>query len=327
MNRILLVVVLSLSSLITQAKLVQFTVDMKGVALDPSGLFVMGDFQSIKGLGADFDPGICQMLQDAVDTNLYHYTIDLPAFQKYEYLYCNAHLAYGVEFVPLESRASDISDYRWIYVDSLSSDTLKIAPIKFSDNHPEGKLLMRFKVDMSNETIPTTGVHVAGDFQGNNPATSRMYSFANNIYELILYADTNSHSFKYYNGNTQSQAELVPATCATNGNRTLNLNTDLVLQTVCFSACTACAPASSNELLSNNTIHVWPNPSNERFTVTLPQAAQSRFTLSTVSGAQLLSWTTTDKQFTIHRNDLPVGIYILQVEQDGHTYHQKILFQ
>ncbi|HNF70915.1 MAG TPA: hypothetical protein PLP34_00780, partial [Chitinophagaceae bacterium] len=202
-----------LSSSQLQAKKVQFTVDMTGQTKSANGIHVMGDFQAVAGFGPDWTPNTCLMTQDAADTNVYHFTVSIPAFNKYEYKFLNGDQSYEVEVIPVESQVGyNFIDNRWLYVDSLNSDTLKLPAFVFGANCEQGMNMIRFKVDMTSQTSTADGIHVAGSFQGNNPATTRMYSFGNNVYEIIAYMPAGSnYTYRYYYGNTTSTGETVPA--------------------------------------------------------------------------------------------------------------------
>ncbi|GBL35607.1 hypothetical protein EMGBS15_12020 [Filimonas sp.] len=128
------------------AKKVTFTVDMTGQTTKSAlGIHVMGDFQAAAGFGADWTPNTCLMMQDAVDTNLYHFTVDVPAFLKYEYKYINGDQSYEVEVIPLESQVGyNFDDNRWIFIDSLSADTTKLPSLVFGANAPLGLNMIRF---------------------------------------------------------------------------------------------------------------------------------------------------------------------------------------
>jgi hypothetical protein len=250
------------SSLSLSAKKVMFQVDMTGVPVNVTGVHITGDFQVAAGFGGNnFDCNVMGMSPSSFDTNIYQLLVDVPAFQKYEFMFVNGDQCYEVEFVPSASRANyNFSDYRWIFIDSLNSDTTYLAPVRFSQNAPQNLTLIRFRVNMQNEaSISPAGVHTAGDFQGWNTTINRLYSFANNVYEWIAYVDTGNYVFRYYNGNTPISSENVPTPCGVSGNRTVYVTQDTVMDIMCFSSCTLCWPNSTttNNL---NTTRISPNP-------------------------------------------------------------------
>lgn len=267
MKKYVALIAILVSALSLSAKKVLFQVDMTGVPVNVTGMHISGDFQVAAGFGGNnFDCNVMGMTQNSLDTNLYQLLVDIPAFQKYEFMFVNGDQCYEVEFVPSASRANfNFSDYRWIYIDSLGNDTTYLAPVRFSQNAPQNLTLIRFKINMQNEaSISPNGVHTAGDFQGWNPAINRLYSFANNVYEWIAYVDTGNYAFRYYNGNSGANSENVPTACGVNGNRTVYVTQDTVMDVLCYSSCTLCWP---NSVLFNSlsTTRVYPNPGNGIF--------------------------------------------------------------
>ncbi len=76
------------------------------------------------------------------------------------------------------------------------------------------KRMVKFSVDMTNQTVSTNGVHVAGNFQGWDPAgTALTKEGSTNIYSTYAQCDVNSVvEFKYINNNSWSSGiESVPA--------------------------------------------------------------------------------------------------------------------
>lgn len=102
-----------------------------------------------------------------------------------------------------------------------------------------------FSVDMNNETVAAEGVHVAGNFQGWDPAGTMMTDAdMDGIYEVTVdIPDTlNLVEYKFVNGNDWGMDEAAPAPCAWNGgtNRHFEPMGDTVLDTPCFGLCGPC---------------------------------------------------------------------------------------
>lgn len=328
MKRITILFTLLLLAQAAFSKKVHFRVDMTGQVKSPNGIHVMGDFQSIAGFGADWTPNTCQMTQDAVDTNLYHFYTDLPAFTKYEFKYLNGDQSYEVEVVPVETQVGyNFDDNRWIYIDSLNSDTMHFAPVIFGENAPAGLQAVRFLVDMTSEPFDANGVHVAGGFQGNNPATHRLYSFGNNVFELIAYVDTGNLSYKFYNGNTASDAETVPASCASAGNRVVNITNDVILASVCFSGCSSCYPTFVQNVVSAQDGGLSPNPMSDYCNLQLgPGMDTWNVAIVDLHGNYLRKYMQISQPvLQITRQDLLPGNYHIVMEnQSGYRRFEKL---
>ena len=102
-----------------------------------------------------------------------------------------------------------------------------------------------FSVDMNNETVAAEGVHVAGNFQGWDPAGTMMADDdMDGVYEVTVdVSDTlGLVEYKFINGNAWGADESAPAACAWNGgtNRYFEPMGDTVLDTPCFGQCGAC---------------------------------------------------------------------------------------
>jgi alpha-amylase len=243
------------------AKKVKFEVDMTDQAISTYGVHVSGDFQAVAGYpGGDWQPGTTEMIHEP-GTPFYSVVVEIPAFEKYEYKFLNGDQWYDVEFVPQESRVGyNFNDNRWIFVDSIANDTTTTFPILFSGNAPAGLKLLRFKVDMQKESVSPAGVHVAGTFQGWDPAIYRLYDFDTTIYEFLAYVGQGEYEYKYFNGNTPPSSETVPEVCAVDGNRWVNIVNDTIVEVVCYSECSACVITKINEIIRYYDLAVYPNP-------------------------------------------------------------------
>ncbi len=131
---------------------------------------------------------------------------------------------------------------------------------------PDGGVNVTFNVDMSFQTIPTEGVHIAGNFQGWNPGLTAMSNSGGNVYtysEVFQPGDT--LEYKFVNGDEWGEDESVPPECAFNNNRFLVVpEIDTVLMAVCYSSCEPCGiPAEvtfqvdmSEQSVSTNGVHL-----------------------------------------------------------------------
>jgi len=328
MKKILFVLIVSLCCMHTaQAIKVKFTVDMTGTPVMATGVHVIGDFQSIGGYGADFIPDAsCLMTQEMADTNLYSTVLTIPAFAKYTYKYCNGDQTYEVEIVPELSQVGyNFNDNRWIYIDSLSGvDTFKMPALVFNTNAPKGLNAIRFKVDMTLQSTSMAGVHLAGTFQSNDPSTHYMYSFQNNLHEIMAYMPLGSYDYKYYNGNTAADAESITGACATNGNRSIALSSDTALS-VCYATCTSCYPAAIVNVDAQQ-MALYPNPMSQTTQLEFGNELPSQVCLFDLYGRQVQLYKPTQQHMTIHRQELPSGMYTLRALYDnGNFKTQKLI--
>jgi len=306
------------------AKKVKFSLDLTGITPNTTGVHVSGDFQEAAGYeGGNWQPGTT-VLENEAGSSLYSVVVDIPANTKYEYKFLNGDQWYDVEFVPVESRVGyDFNDNRWFYLDSLAADTTFIGPIPFSGNAPTGTYLLRFRVDMQmQQGVSPDGVHVAGNFQGWDPNQEMMYSFDGNVYEYIAYIDEASPacSFRYANGVTEADYELVPGWCALEGNRHIALTEDTVLNTVCFGYCADCSTAGISSAGPNGASAVLsPNPATTWTTLHFNDERSGHdVMISDLLGKVQNKYTgLQDASLTIPTDGLNGGIYLVSILSGG----------
>ena len=101
-----------------------------------------------------------------------------------------------------------------------------------------------FQVDMTGQTVSPLGVHLAGNFQGWNPAGTPMTNAGNNIWQYTAsLAEGTAIEYKFVNGNSWGNDEQVPLACNVNGNRGFVVpNTSLSLPVVLFGQCGSSTP-------------------------------------------------------------------------------------
>jgi alpha-amylase len=331
MKKYILIVLIITVSITIHAKKVKFAVDMTGQTVSSNGVHVTGDFQTAAGYsGGNWQSNTTTLTQEGT-TNIYSVVVNIPAFKKYEYKFLNGDQFYDTEYVPTNSRVGyDFNDNRWIYVDSLANDTTSQGAILFSGNAPQGKKLLRVKVDLQNQSsVATAGVHVAGSFQEWNPAKTRLYSFDGTIYELIVFVTSGTYQYKYYNGNTLATSETVPATCATSSNRSIAVANDTALATVCFSACALCAATSISETELLESITMYPNPAANSALINFnDQSPSHNINIADIKGRILRSFQNyKETTLQIDREHLASGIYFIMIESTKNKKSLKLVFE
>jgi hypothetical protein len=332
MKKFFLVVVLILFSTNIYAKKVKFAVDMTGQTINPTGVHVAGDFQTLAGFpDGDWTSNSTPLKQES-GTDIYSIVVDIPAMAKYEYKFLNGDQWYDVEFVPVESRVGyDFNDNRWLFVDSLANDTTFVGAILFSGNAPSGLTLVRFVVDLQyQQEISENGIHIAGDYQEWNSVKDRLYSFGNDVYETILYFKHGTYEYKYINGNKSTDEEIVPAECSIDGKRNIQVDCDIVLETICYSYCTDCKTADVNNFEKVNSYSIFPNPTENSANILLNENKSYNITITDLSGCVLKSFNNfCGSEFTLYRNNLVNGIYFVNIHdiQDNNDSSLKIIFK
>ena len=215
------------------------TVDMTNEMVSMDGVHVAGNFQG-------WDPAATPMTDNGDGTWSYTFTSDTAA--SYQYKFVNGNAWGSDEAVP---GACAVDNNRGITVDGMMGDVS--AEACFGNCAACGLTTVRFRVDMANEEVSPFGVHVAGSFQGWDPAGTELTDpDGDMVYETIQSFEADSTGqvvFKFINGNDWSDVnELIDVACGDeSGNRVLVLDAaDIVLSAnesgspYCFNSCGSC---------------------------------------------------------------------------------------
>ena len=100
--------------------------------------------------------------------------------------------------------------------------------------------LVTFRVNMSNETVSANGVHIAGGFQGWDPASTPVAAVGFGVYEITLSLAQGTYEYKFINGNAWGEDESV-GDCGNGGNRVITVSSNIVTEGACFNSCDLCA--------------------------------------------------------------------------------------
>lgn len=130
------------------------------------------------------------------------------------------------------------------------------------------QVTVTLSVDMQNQTVAAEGVHVAGSFQGWDPAGTAMTDAdMDGIYEYAFTTDTAAtYEFKFLNGNAWGMDEGIPLPCNVNGNRAVTVDPAVgdASYAACFGECAACGEVtvmfrvdmSQEAAISPNGVHI-----------------------------------------------------------------------
>ncbi len=332
MKKIVFCGLLAIGFNFSSAKSVLFSVDLSTSTVSPNGVHLSGDFQQALGLGPNWDPGTLPM-QLSSTAGIYTVHVNLPAFKKYEFRFVNGDQTYEAEFVPDESRVgwigADYSDNRWVYVDSTATDTLKIGAIRFGENAPAGKKLLRFKVDLSDApSISPNGIHVGTSYQNvqYSPTGIRLFSLNPYVFEIINYVDPGQVNYLFYNGNTALNNETVPAACQVSGKRSLTVSNDTVLPQICFSSCAACLTVGFNELdESGVALKLFPNPASERVWIEWNSTSDGVLQIFDLTGRNAAKPTVISGSSELDVSALQKGMYLIRLSEPSGQYQTKVL--
>lgn len=217
---------------------VTFSVDLsEQQSISPDGVHLAGSFNN-------WNCSAIPMTTSGNDS-VYTTTIELLDNQSHTYRFVNGNDSSGMEFVPAICGVLNAGGGydREIFVPE--HDTV-LDLVCFGQCDTCGvivtEIYITFRVDMATDVISPDGVHIAGSFQGWDPSATLMSPGPNNVYSITLPFDFEEyHEYRFINGITWENAEEVPAACANNDNRYLDVpDHDTILDIICFSDCGPC---------------------------------------------------------------------------------------
>lgn len=213
-------------------------VDLGITSVSPQGVHVAGTFN---GWSTTATP------MNQVSGSVYSVTLTVTENTTHEYVFLNGDTWADAEEVPQACGVPNgTGGYNRQVIVGNTPVTVPVVCFSRCEACPP-QIQVTFRVDMSLETVAPEGVHIAGSFQGWDPAASPMLPTVNNIWEIsfMLYQGEAYH-YKFINGNTWAGEETVPASCGVpNGsggyNREVLVGSNtMILPAICFSACDPC---------------------------------------------------------------------------------------
>jgi hypothetical protein len=202
-------------------------VDMTQQEVAADGIHLAGSFQG-------WDPAVTEMTDDDAD-NIYSITLTLNLNSTYEYKFINGTSWDGAENIDADCATDGNRSLTTIATDSV------YAPVCFTSCSACEEIVMydvTLKVGMTNTEVSADGVHVAGSFQGWDPsATELSDEDGDGIYEVTLSVEAGVYDYKFINGNSwDADNESVPGSCNVNGNRQVDVMSDMTVQ-YCYNQC------------------------------------------------------------------------------------------
>lgn len=279
---------------------VTFRVNMTGVSVASTGVHISGSFQST---------GAAPVAMTASTTipNTYIYSVSVAQGQSVTYRFHNGSSTGNVETVPAACGVA-IAQGVIARSHSVQGDTTLPAyyfGTCYSNLNPPPPPVtrnVRFRVNMTGQTVAAQGVYLMGSFQGNNPAATRMTALTSqpNIYVFdtaLVLGDT--LRYRYVNGNTLAGAETVPAACASGQNRTHVLSDDVVLPAYLMGTCDTALPPPAGRITG---IVRYDNSTQTPMTNTTVRLLQNQ---------QIIETQTTDASGAFAFNQVANGNYTL----------------
>ncbi len=230
---------------------VTFQVDMSNEVVSSDGVHIAGNFQSLAGLGSNWNPGSTNV-EDSNGDNVYSITVSIPS-GTYEYKFINGD-EWGLDESPPSSCSVGNTNNRII---TIGNTDLVIPPVPFNDCIGS----VTFSVNMKGQNISEKGVHIMGDFQiaagftQNWDASSIELTDINNdkTFEINLQLPPGEYEYVYVNGDEVIDAENLSLECAVLGmngtnNRPINVEPNSSNPpTYCYNTCEVCDPTLDSD--------------------------------------------------------------------------------
>jgi len=234
---------------------VTFQVDMSQETVSADGVHIAGDFQG-------WNPGVTRLSDNG--SGVYSYTSYLLPNSTYEFKFVNGN-AWGPGLEESVPSACAQNNNRFVQVGASAVTTPLVCFGSCTTCTTAQPVSVTFQVDMSQETVSADGVHIAGEFQGWDPAGTPMTDQGNGVYAVTIDLDPNAtYEYKFINGNAWGPGidESVPAACAQNNNRFVQVGaSNLTVPLVCFASCIECQVGVEDNALAQ-AVALYPNPSN-----------------------------------------------------------------
>jgi 1,4-alpha-glucan branching enzyme len=218
---------------------VTFRVNMTGQVISPNGVKLAGSFNNFSTTATPMTNA---------GNNIYEATLPLVVGSQQIFKYVN-----GSDFELIDASCGILGSQtvydRFVNVPA-NNTTLDLVCFNSCTNScsaTTNTVNVTFRVNMSQQTVSTDGVHIAGTFNGFSTTANEMTSLGAGIYETTIAIEQNTTvRYKFLNGTSFSVQENVPQTCGVdNGfggfDRNLTVFAEpLILPTVCFGACSNC---------------------------------------------------------------------------------------
>lgn len=298
-----------------------FRVDMKNETISPDGIHIAGSFQG-------WLPGTTAMIDEG--NHVYSYTLTLLEGSSVEYRFVNGNSASGYEIVPAECSMNGNRFFNAISEDSI----LPIVCFSACDTCQQPEVMVTFRVDMSDEgiVISPDGIHLAGSFQGWDPASTPMTEGNYNVFTATLSLPVGSYQeYRFVNGNSASGYEIVPFDCANGDNRFITVpEVDTILTNVCFASCEPCPTGVALIDPAKSGLNIFPNPASDEVNICFTVSELSTISISVFNFLGEVQTRLFEKTYqpgsqiiSISALDFLPGIYLVDIRNKTNGLHLK----
>ncbi|MGB2470373.1 MAG: T9SS type A sorting domain-containing protein, partial [Flavobacteriales bacterium] len=250
---------------------VRFRVDMSNEDVSPFGVHVAGEFQ-------DWDPAATELMDP--DGDMVYETVqsfDATGLSEIQFKFINGN-TWADPNELIDGACGNESGNRVLTLDSenilLAADATGAAYCYGSCTACVAPLVVTFTADMSVvSSVSPEGVHLAGSFQGWDPAGTPLMDNGDGTWSVSLEVPPGTHEFKFINSNAWdgNEENMEGSGCNNGGNRIATFDDMNNTYTACFNTCPgeSCTPdpdpanitfrvnMAEQELTSEQAVFVW----------------------------------------------------------------------
>jgi Secretion system C-terminal sorting domain/Carbohydrate-binding module 48 (Isoamylase N-terminal domain) len=251
-------------------KKVKLSVDLGTTKADAAGVHVAGTFQRDAGFAKDWDPATTALTQVGT-SSVWATEVTVLADKEYEYKFVNGDAWGKDESAPGVCSKGGFGNRYFVASDKDEERPLVCFKRCFACDEAAVTLSVDMSLALSKgDTLSAAGIHVAGAFQGWDPAKTAMRPDAKgNIWSITVPMKAGDQAYKFVNGNAWGTDEKIAAGASCNKagstDRLLVVDAakDVKLDTVCFTYCKSCAKTVAvNDVQFVSGLTVSPNPTS-----------------------------------------------------------------
>jgi hypothetical protein len=187
-------------------------------------------------------------------------------------------------------------------------------------------------VDLRNEVVDPSGIHIAGNFQGWNPTSTLLTDLdGDDIYDFTIHGDIgDTIQYKFINGDDWNDSETVPPGCQFNG----TINRGFVIATtsdsadlVCYGLCVICNLGTED---GTQAFDLYPNPSHGLLTLEAVASVAAREVIVFNQLGEVMQsnvWPVNELTFQLNLDQCAAGIYVICIKSTNGETRQKVVIQ
>lgn len=310
---------------------ITFNIGVPGA--DPSGVYLAG--------GAEFGaPGGAYLMTDDDNDGVYSITIQRAAGYEGFYTFANGNCPdYSCKENIAGQSCANPDNFNDRYLDAVTADTeINTCFAECTTDTNCGTVtttMVTFRVDMSEETISSEGIRIAGQFS-NWGDVDMTDADSDGVYEVTIELNKALYEYKFKNG-VEGWENLEPNTSCTittdDGmftNRLIDLTNaadDELVDRVCFESCVGCLVNTNDLQVDDNLMKVFPTVTNDVVNIEVLKAYQSGvINVIAMNGAiiQTIQLNDNNRNTSINIADLNTGMYLVTLTTDEFISTQKV---